>query len=162
MIHLPLPDDPVGLQLYKKAIFCPLSHTLRTSAHVGTDDRNQKANGIVGLTTTMTTQGGEVVTVTVTPEEARSHARNSGLRLLATIHDYLDGDLSRVEQVLHLTGMVKASTEFAMHGKVIDGCSEVLVEAFGPDVGIGTRACFGVKSLGATVACTLELRIRPA
>jgi len=141
--------------LYKKAIFCPISRILRTSAHVGSTDDNQKANGIVGDD--------------VTPEEARNHARNSGLRLLATIHDFLDGDLGRVEQVLHLRGMIKASTAqgsnsnsgFAGHANVIDGCSEVLAEAFGPEVGVGTRECFGVGSLGATVACILEVRVRP-
>jgi hypothetical protein len=136
--------------LYKKAIYCPISKILRTSAHVGSTDDNQKANGIVG---------GDV-----TPEEARNHARNSGLRLLATIHDFLDGDLGRVEQVLHLRGMVKASTastnsNFAGHAGVIDGCSEVLAEAFGPEMGVGTRECFGVGSLGATVACSLEVRV---
>lgn len=116
---------------------------------MGSTDDNQKANGIVGDD--------------VTPEEARNHARNSGLRLLATIHDFLDGDLGRVEQVLHLRGMVKASTNsnFAGHASVIDGCSEVLAEAFGPEIGIGTRECFGVGSLGATVACTLEVRVCP-
>lgn len=146
-IHLPPADDPVGLQLYKKAIYCPVSGVLRTSAHVGTDDHNQKADGVVGDS--------------VTPEEARIHARNSGLRLLATLHDALDGDLGRVEQVLHLKGMVKSTSDFAGHAKVIDGCSEVLAEALGQDAGIGTRECFGVGSLGATVACTIEVRVSP-
>lgn len=146
-IHLPPADDPVGLQLYKKAIYCPVSRILRTSAHVGTDDSNQKADGIVGDT--------------VSPEDAKAHARNSGLRLLATIHDFLDGDLDRVEQVLHLNGMVKSTGAFAGHAGVVDGCSEVLAEALGRSSGIGTRACFGVGSLGATVACTIEVRVRP-
>ena len=89
------------------------------------------------------------------------HARNSGLRLLATLHDALDGDLGRVEQVLHLKGMVKSTSDFSGHAKVIDGCSEVLAEALGQDAGIGTRECFGVGSLGATVACILEVRVSP-
>ena len=146
-LHLPPADDPVGLQLYKKALYCPTSRILRTSAHVGSTDDNQKANGIVGDD--------------VTPQEARNHARNSGLRLLATIHDALEGDLDRVEQVLHLKGLVKSTSDFTGHAGVIDGCCEVLVEAFGPDVGIGTRECFGVGSLGATVACVLEVKVRP-
>ena len=146
-IHLPRADDPVGMQLYKKAIYCPVSQTLRTSMHVGTTDENTKADGIVGTT--------------VTPEQARIYARNSGLRLLATIHQFLDGDLDRVEQVLHLRGMIKSSPEFVGQASVIDGCSDVLREAFGPEIGVGTRECLGVGSLGAAVACTLELRIRP-
>jgi len=97
----------------------------------------------------------------VSPEEARVHARNAGLRLLATLHHFLDGDLSRVEQVLHLRGMVKADLEFRGMAGVVDGCSEVLVEALGREVGVGTRECFGVGSLGATVFCSLVLRVRP-
>mmetsp|Transcript_4976 Transcript_4976/g.11058 ORF Transcript_4976/g.11058 Transcript_4976/m.11058 type:complete len:254 (+) Transcript_4976:78-839(+) len=146
-IHLPRADDPVGMQLYKKAIYCPVSQTLRTSMHVGTTDENTKADGIVGAT--------------VTPDQARIYARNSGLRLLATIHQFLDGDLDRVEQVLHLRGMIKSTPEFVGHASVIDGCSDVLREAFGPEIGVGTRECLGVGSLGAAVACTLELRIQP-
>ena len=145
-LHLPPADDPVGAQLYKKAIYCPQSGILRTSAHVGSDDHNQKANGVVGDT--------------VEPSEAHKHARNSGLRLLATLHQFLDGDLDRIEQVLHLKGMVKATPDFSGHASVIDGCSEVLAQALGPDRGIGTRECFGVGSLGATVACTLEVRLK--
>jgi len=146
-IHLPPADDPVGLGLYKKAIYCPITRTLRTSAHVGSDDANRKADGVVGDT--------------VSTEDARNHARNSGLRLLATVRDFLDGDLGRVEQVLHLRGLVKAAPGFSGHAGVIDGCSEVLAEAFGPDAGVGTRECFGIGSLGSTVACVLELRVRP-
>ena len=146
-IHLPPADDPVGLGLYKKAIYCPVSRTLRTSAHVGSDDENGKVDGVVGDT--------------VDPGDARNHARNSGLRLLATVHDFLGGDLGRVEQVLHLRGLVKATPGFSGHAGVIDGCSEVLAEAFGPDAGVGTRECFGIGSLGSTVACVLELRVRP-
>mmetsp|Transcript_4058 Transcript_4058/g.9685 ORF Transcript_4058/g.9685 Transcript_4058/m.9685 type:complete len:216 (+) Transcript_4058:126-773(+) len=146
-IHLPPADDPVGLQLYKKAVYCPQSGILRTSAHVGTDHENKKADRIVGDS--------------VDPKEAKVHAFYSGLRLLATLHQALDGDLGRVEQVLHLRGMVKSTPDFSGHASVVDGCSEILQQALGPDVGVGTRECFGVGSLGATVACTLEVRVAP-
>ena len=152
-IHLPPPDDPVGAQLYQKALYCPATRTLRTSAHVGTDDENGPARGRVGIDI------GADADATTTAEEAKGHARNAGLRLLATIHHYLDGDLNRVEQVLHLEGLVNATPDFTSHAKVIDGCSQVLAEAFGKPEGIGTRACFGVGSLGATVACHVQLRI---
>ena len=145
IFHLPKADDPVGAQLYKKAVYCPHTRILRTSAHVGTQDDNTKADGVVGDD--------------IDPETARNHARNSGLRLLATMHEYLGGDFDRIEQVLHLKGMVKATPEFTGHASVIDGCSEVLAEALGHDAGIGTRECFGVASLGATVACTIEVRL---
>ncbi|VEU35446.1 unnamed protein product [Pseudo-nitzschia multistriata] len=146
-VHLPPADDPVGLQLYKKALYCPETRTLRTSMHVGTTDAGAKANGVVGDT--------------VDAQMAREHARNSGLRLLSTVHAALGGDLGRVEQVLHLRGIVKSAPGFEGHAAVVDGCSEVLAEVFGPETGVGTRECLGAGSLGATVACTLELRVAP-
>ena len=57
----------------------------------------------------------------VAPNEAKNHARNSGLRLLSTIHHYLDGDLSRIEQVLHLTGIVNNHPTYTNFGPIIDG-----------------------------------------
>jgi len=146
-LHLPPADPPVGAQLYQKSLYCPSTGILRTSMHVGTTDANGKADGVVGDA--------------FSKEDAKIHARNSGLRLLATVHAALDGDLGRVEQVLHLKGMVKSTLDFSGHASVIDGCSEVLAEAFGPEVGVGTRECIGVGSLGASVACTLELKVRP-
>jgi len=150
LIHLPPVEGPVGLQLYKKAIYCPSSQTLRTSAHVGTDDDNVVKRGTIGV-------GDDFIS----PEDANKYAHNAGLRLLATIHHQLDGDLSRVEQVLKLEGMVNAEPNFIGHLGVIDGCSQVLVDAFGKDRGVGVRACFGVGSLGGAVSCNVELQVRP-
>mmetsp|Transcript_3886 Transcript_3886/g.5629 ORF Transcript_3886/g.5629 Transcript_3886/m.5629 type:complete len:202 (+) Transcript_3886:66-671(+) len=148
VLHLPPPEKPVGLALYKKAIYCPKSHVLRTSAHVGTDVNNKVQRGMVGVTFSL--------------EDAQTiYARHSGLRLLATIHNFLNGDFDRVEQVLHLNGIVNADPSFTKHGAVIDGCSQVLVDAFGPDKGIGTRACYGTGSMVGVVSCWLELRIKP-
>jgi len=144
-IHLPPPEEPVGAQLYQKAVYCPASRTLRTSGHIGTDHENRPARGRIGTD--------------ATPEEANVHARNAGLRLLSTIHHYLDGDLSRVEQVLHVEGQVNAPSDFTGHAQVVNGCSQVLAEAFGKPKGIGTRACYGVGSLGATVSCHVQLQI---
>jgi len=151
LIHLPPVEHPVGRQLYKKAIYCPSSQTLRTSAHVGTDDDNIVKRGTVGV--------GDANFIT--PEDANTYAYNAGLRLLATIHHQLDGDLSRVEQVLKLEGMVNAEPNFIGHLGVIDGCSQVFVDAFGTDRGVGVRACFGVGSLGGAVSCNVELQVRP-
>lgn len=143
LIHLPPAESPVGRQLYKKAMYCPSTQTLRTSAHVGTDDDNVVKRGTVGV-------GADLIT----PEDANTYAHNAGLRLLATIHHQLDGDLSRVEQVLKLEGMVNAEPNFIGHLAVIDGCSQVLVDAFGEDRGVGVRACFGVGSLGGAASST--------
>ncbi|OEU23294.1 hypothetical protein FRACYDRAFT_233467 [Fragilariopsis cylindrus CCMP1102] len=166
-IHLPPPDDPVGLQLYKKVLYCPNTNILRTSLHIGTDDYNQKVNGIV----VGSNDNDDIIRhendgiLVISSKDAHNHARNSGLRLLSSIHHYLNGDLSRVEQVLNLTGIVNVVGQHANavpvpYGSIIDGCSQVFAEAFGSERGIGTRVCYG-GSIGSTVACYVELRIRP-
>ena len=147
-LHLPPAEDPVGP--YKKSMYCPVSQTLFTSTHVGTDQSLNVVRGKVGT-------GDDEID----PEEAKVLARNAGLRLLATVHSAVDGDLSRVEQVLKLTGLVNAGSNFSSFGPVIDGCSEVLIEAFGEDRGVGARVCCGTGIAGA-VSCDLVLRVRPA
>ena len=157
-VHLPPAEGPVGpvtiemlgtVDSYKKAIICPVSATLRTSTHVGCDEKGVVVKGKVGK--------GEGM---ISAEDAKVLARGSGLRLLATIHKALDGDLSRVEQVLKLTGFVNGSLDFSGQGAVINGCSEVLIEALGAVRGVGVRVCSGVGSLGGAVSCDVELRVR--
>jgi len=127
-IHLPPPETPVGLQLYKKVLYCSNTHILRTSLHIGTDDNNHPVNGIVGIAAstdaTANAANGDSRAREgriAAPNEAKNHARNSGLRLLSTIHHYLDGDLSRIEQVLHLTGIVDNHPTYTNFGPIIDG-----------------------------------------
>lgn len=145
--NIPPSERPFGLQLHKKASYCPVTHVLKTSLHTGTNDEHQNANGVVGRS--------------VSPEETRSHARNAGLELLETIIDFVDGDRERIEEVVKLRGLVKAAPGFAGHEDVIHGCSEVLAETLGSDVVIGTQECKGYRGLGSTVACELELKVRP-
>ena len=57
--------------------------------------------------------------------------------------------------------MVNAEPNFIGHLNVIDGCSQVFVDAFEIDRGVGTRACFGVGSLGGAVSCNVELQTPP-
>ena len=150
-LHLP-PAESAVTATYKKAIYCPASQTLYTSTHVGTDSKtNEIVRGRVG------TCGSDGV---IPPEEAKEYARNAGLRLLATTNNCLDGDLGRVEQVLKLTGLVNGTEDFTGHGAVINGCSEVLIDAFGEERGVGARVCSGTGSLAGAVSCDVELRVR--
>ena len=48
----------------------------------------------------------------------------------------------------------------AGHGKVIDGCCDVLCEVLGEEVGKGVRTCVGCGSLGGAVTVDLEVRVR--
>ena len=65
-----------------------------------------------------------------TIEEGYDDARLTGLNLLAVAKSAL-GDLGRIEAVVKLLGMVNAEPDFADHPKVINGCSDLLVEVLG-------------------------------
>lgn len=95
----------------------------------------------------------------VSAEQAYQHARIVGLRLLSTAKAAL-GSLDRVEQVVKLLGFVNAVADFKDHPKVINGCSDLMVEVFG-DKGRHSRSAVGMGSLpgGITVEVEAILRI---
>ena len=76
------------------------------------------------------------------------------LNMLATVK-YAVGDLARVESVLKVLGMVNAAPEFEHHPKVIDGFSDVLLQAFG-DAGRHARSAVSAASLPFGVAVEIE------
>ena len=63
-------------------------------------------------------------------EQGYQHARSVGLDLLAVMRAEL-GSLDRVKRVVKVLGMVNAVPEFTDHPKVINGCSDLLVEVLG-------------------------------
>lgn len=81
-------------------------------------------------------------------------ARLTGLQLLATAKLAL-GELSRIEAVVKLLGMVNAEPDFAEHPKVINGCSDLLVEVLG-DVGKHARSAVGMGSLPNQMTVEIE------
>jgi len=82
-------------------------------------------------------------------------ARQTGLAILATLKQHL-GDLNRVKQVVKLLGLVNCSLDFEDHPSVINGCSELMVEVFGDDAGIGTRSAVGMGSLPFNITVEIE------
>lgn len=89
--------------------------------------------------------------------EARDHAREVGLHLIATMKAAL-GDLSRVRRVVKVLGMVNATPDFMQHTEVINGCSDLLVEVFG-DAGRHARSAVGVGSLPRGFAVEIEAMV---
>jgi len=92
---------------------------------------------------------------TMTAEEARLAARQVGLAILATIREHL-GSLDRVKRVIKVFGMVNCTPEFRDHPHVIDGCSELFADVFGPVNGIGARSAVGMGSLPGNIAVEIE------
>ena len=89
-----------------------------------------------------------------TIEEAYEDARLTGLNLLAVARSAL-GELSRIEAVVKLLGMVNAEPDFSDHPKVINGCSDLLVEVLG-DAGRHARSAVGMGSLPNRMSVEIE------
>jgi enamine deaminase RidA (YjgF/YER057c/UK114 family) len=66
-------------------------------------------------------------------------ARQAGLNILSTLKEQL-GDLDRVKQVVKIFGIVQSSEDFKEQHKVMDGCSDLIMEVFGKDVGYHARS----------------------
>jgi enamine deaminase RidA (YjgF/YER057c/UK114 family) len=88
-------------------------------------------------------------------EEGYRHARQVGLVLIAAIREALEGDLDRVEAVVKVLGMVNAAPDFEDHPKVVNGCSDLLVEVFG-ERGRHARSAVGMSSLPGGIPVEIE------
>jgi enamine deaminase RidA (YjgF/YER057c/UK114 family) len=87
-------------------------------------------------------------------ETGRQAARLCGIYLLAQAKAAL-GDLDRIKRFVKLTGFVNCTPDFGDGPKVINGCSDFLVEAMG-DRGRHARSAIGVASLPWGVAVEVE------
>lgn len=85
----------------------------------------------------------------------KAAARQVGLTILATLRNGL-GSLDRVQRVIKVLGMVNCTPEFREHPAVINGCSELFAEIFGPDNGIGARSAVGMGSLPGNIPVEIE------
>ena len=91
----------------------------------------------------------------LTVEEGYQAARLSAIALLATLKAEV-GDLSKVKGIAKVFGMVNATDNFADHSKVINGCSDLMVEVFG-EKGRHARAASGFSSLPLGAAVEIEM-----
>lgn len=88
-------------------------------------------------------------------ETAQRAARICGINLLAQMNAACDGDLDRVVRVVKLGGFVQAGPAFFDIPKVVNGCSDVMVEAFG-DAGRHARSAVGVYRLPMNFAVEVD------
>lgn len=83
-------------------------------------------------------------------------ARQTGLAILASLKQHL-GSLDKVERVIKTLGMVNSTPDFKDHPKVINGCSELFAEVWGPDHGVGARSAVGMGSLPGNISVEIEV-----
>ena len=137
-LGLTLPKAPDPLAVYRPVR--KIGNTLYLSGQI---PRNLDGTFITGRL-------GDDATI----EQGYAAARNVGLQLLSVVKSVV-GDLSAVEAVAKVTGMVNATPDFIDHAKVINGCSELFVEVLG-EAGYHARTAVGMGSLPLGVMVEIE------
>lgn len=79
-------------------------------------------------------------------DEAQDAARAAALSVLASVRAAV-GDLDRIGAWLNVTGVVNAEPGYGSTTAVVNGFSEVVVDAFGEHVGGHARTAIGVAAL---------------
>lgn len=82
-------------------------------------------------------------------------ARLTIVNLLGSVKAEL-GELGRVKRILKLLVLVNSDPEFVQQHIVANGASDLLIEAFGPEVGPHGRSAIGVVSLPFGISVEIE------
>lgn len=90
----------------------------------------------------------------MTTEAGAAAARRCGLSLIAQAEVAL-GNLDRIVRVVKLVGFVNSTADFTEQPKVINGCSDLMVEVFG-EAGRHARSAVSAASLPFGVAVEVE------
>ena len=135
-VVLPQPNTPIA----NYVPFVRVGELLHISGQVSLD----ASGGVTG-----------VVGVDVDLERAQHAARLCGLSLLAQMKAACEGDLDRVVRVVKLGGYVQAGPDFFDIPTVVNGCSDLMVEAFG-EAGRHARSAVGVYRLPRNFAVEVD------
>ena len=87
-------------------------------------------------------------------EEGYKAAQQTAFNLLCALKA-ATGDLSKVKRIVKVLGMVNSTPDFADQPKVINGCSDLLVEVFG-DKGKHARSAVGMGALPNNIPVEIE------
>jgi enamine deaminase RidA (YjgF/YER057c/UK114 family) len=92
---------------------------------------------------------------TMGTDEGKQAARSIAVDLMGTLHAAV-GDLNRVRRIVKLMSLVNSTPDFTEQHLVTNGCSELLVEAFG-DKGRHARSAFGVAQIPMGACVEIEM-----
>ena len=139
-LNLVLPKAPKPVAVYKPLVI--VGNIAYVSGHGPVRTDGTLIAGVVGRDLDL--------------DAGKQAARQVGLALLSTLREQL-GSLDRVKRVVKLLGMVNSAPDFYDHPKVINGCSELFAEIWGPDHGIGARSAVGMGPLPGNIAVEIEM-----
>lgn len=87
-------------------------------------------------------------------DQAKLAARQVGLTMLSTITTHF-GSLDKIKRMVKVLGMVNCTPDFGKQPYVINGFSELMVDIFGEENGIGARSAVGMM-LPNNIAVEIE------
>ena len=87
-------------------------------------------------------------------DEAYEIARRVGVTILSVINNDIGFD--KVHKVVKILGLVNCTKYFLSQPKVINGCSDLLVEYFGKEKGVHARSAMGVYVLPNNIPVEIE------
>ena len=138
-LRLTLPPAPKPAAVYKPLLV--VERLAYVSGHGPVLAENSLITGVIGRDLSLA--------------QGQAAARQTGLAILATLREQL-GSLDRVKRVVKLLGMVNSAPDFYDHPKVINGCSELFAEIWGPENGVGARSAVGLGPLPGNIAVEIE------
>jgi enamine deaminase RidA (YjgF/YER057c/UK114 family) len=136
-ITLPKPAKPVANYVG----WVKTGNLIFTSGQIPFDDGKIVNAGILG---------GDV-----DKDRGKAAARQAAINVIAQLREACGGDLSRVRQVVKLTGFVACTPAFLDHPFVVNGASDLMVEVFG-DAGRHARSAVGMSSLPLNACVEVE------
>lgn len=136
-LELPSPPEPKGL--YKPLVV--VGNLAYTSGHLPLRPDGSLQTGRLGAD--------------LDPQAGSAAAQRAGLAILATLRGAL-GSLDRVRRVVKVLGLVQCTAEFQQQPAVINGCSQLFADVFGPDAGVGARSAVGAVALPLGAAVEIE------
>ncbi len=92
----------------------------------------------------------------LTVEQGYEAARECCLHLLANMKAVV-GDLDKVAKVVKLLCMVNSAPNFGEQPAVANGCTDLLVELYGEEVGKHARSAVGMGALPGNKAVEIEM-----
>ena len=95
--------------------------------------------------------------LTMTTAEGQAAARAIAIDLMGTLAAACGGDLGRVKRIVKVMNLVNSTPTFTEHHLVANGCSQLLGEVFGPEIGSHARSAFGVAQIPLGACVEIEL-----
>ncbi|MFO1270299.1 MAG: RidA family protein [Rubrivivax sp.] len=132
---------PVAVPAAAYVPFVKTGHLVFVSGHIAKKDGKPWV-GQLGLT--------------MGTEDGKAAARAIAVDLLGTLQAAA-GSLDRVARIVKLVSLVNSTPTFTEHHLVTNGCSELMVQVFGAEVGAHARSAFGVAQIPMGACVEIEM-----